>query len=144
MAPGWVYTNLHSTVEIPYNVDVNFHFAGEDSVAKVPANEIESVFLSWKKMMKNILSQEFSRLFQVEIFNKPSNAICFSVPFIPGYLKISYSNKIKYTNICDFYQILEYYKIENPESLGSRKKNEFIKRSYRFRRIRFSRSTIVD
>ena len=97
-----------------------------------------------KKMMKNILSQEFSRLFQVEIFNKPSNAICFSVPFIPGYLKISYSNKIKYTNICDFYQILEYYKIENPESPGSGKKNEFIKRSYRFRRIRFSRSTIVD
>lgn len=46
VAPGWIYTNLHSTVEIPYNVDVNFHFAGEDSVAKVPANEIESVLLS--------------------------------------------------------------------------------------------------
>ena len=89
-------------------------------------------------MMKNILSQEFSRLFQVEIFNKPSNAICFSVPFIPGYLKISYSNKIKYTNICDFYQILEYYKIENPESPGSRKKNEFIKRRLLFKKLQVS------
>lgn len=43
---GWFVTDLHSTVEIPFNVTVSFHFAGEDTVAQVPANEIEFIVLS--------------------------------------------------------------------------------------------------
>jgi len=46
---GWITgAELHSTVQIPYNTEICFHFAGEQKEASIPANEIESIFLSSK------------------------------------------------------------------------------------------------
>jgi len=46
---GWITgRELHSTVQVPFNTEVTFHFAGEQKEATVPANEIESISLSSK------------------------------------------------------------------------------------------------
>lgn len=46
---GWITgTELHSSVAVPYNTEIQFHFANEQKEATIPANEIESIVLSSK------------------------------------------------------------------------------------------------
>ena len=44
---GWITgKELFSSVEVPFNTDLVFHFAGEQKEATIPVNEIEYIILS--------------------------------------------------------------------------------------------------